>query len=237
VTKWTNPAEHGPNDVFPEIFFNTYTLVEYPAVSLTLNPAAPDASNGWYTTPVTFSMASTGFSAATREYRLDGGAWTAYTAPVSVSAPGAHTVEYRGTNAAGTTETKSVSFTIGSVTDTPGTIGGTVPATLSLALGAPASFGPFTAGVAKEYTATTEATVTSTAGDATLSVGDPGHLVNGAFSLPQPLRVQLSTASWLGPVSNAKVPITFKQAIGANDALRTGAYSKTLTFTLATTSP
>ena len=31
--------------------------------------------------------------------------------------------------------------------------------------------------------------------------------------------------------------IGFKQPIGANDALRTGAYSKTLTFTLSTTMP
>jgi hypothetical protein len=29
----------------------------------------------------------------------------------------------------------------------------------------------------------------------------------------------------------------FKQHIGANDALRTGSYSKTLTFTLSTTNP
>ena len=31
--------------------------------------------------------------------------------------------------------------------------------------------------------------------------------------------------------------IAFKQAIGATDALRTGSYSKTLTFTLSTTNP
>ena len=31
--------------------------------------------------------------------------------------------------------------------------------------------------------------------------------------------------------------IGFKQSIGANDALRTGTYGKTLTFTLSTTSP
>ena len=65
---------------------------------------------------------------------------------MTVSAPGRHTVEYRGTNAAGTTEVKSVTFTIGSVTDTPGNVGGSVPATLSLALGAPASFGRVHAG-------------------------------------------------------------------------------------------
>jgi hypothetical protein len=33
------------------------------------------------------------------------------------------------------------------------------------------------------------------------------------------------------------VAITFEQSIGANDALRTGSYSKTLTFTLSTTTP
>jgi hypothetical protein len=38
-------------------------------------------------------------------------------------------------------------------------------------------------------------------------------------------------------VSNDPVTITFKQAIGATDALRTGTYSKTLTFTLSTTTP
>ena len=40
-----------------------------------------------------------------------------------------------------------------------------------------------------------------------------------------------------GPVSNDPVAIAFSQAIGATDALRTGAYSKTLTFTLSTTTP
>jgi len=38
-------------------------------------------------------------------------------------------------------------------------------------------------------------------------------------------------------VSNASVAITFRQAIAATDALRTGSYSKTLTFTLSTTAP
>ena len=46
-------------------------------------------------------------------------------------------------------------------------------ATLALTLGAPPSFGAFTPGVPKTYTAQTTATITSTAGDATLSVSDP----------------------------------------------------------------
>ena len=118
-----------------------------------------------------------------------------------------------------------------------GTVGGAVPATLSLTMGAPASFGAFVPGVAREYTASTTATVISTAGDAALSVSEPGRLANGPFSLASPLQVSFGRTTWNGPVSNESVPVTFKQAIGANEALRTGQYSKTLTFTLSTTNP
>jgi predicted dienelactone hydrolase len=141
-----------------------------------------------------------------------------------------------------------------------GSVGGTVPATLSLALGAPATFGTFTPGLEWVYSASSTATVVSSAGDAALSVADPGgfapgHLVNGSFSLPQPLQARatrtgstattfaamtaspLSLLSWSAPVSNDAVTLEFKQAIGANDALRTGAYGKTLTFTLSTSAP
>jgi hypothetical protein len=126
--------------------------------------------------------------------------------------------------------------------DQPGTVGGTVPATLALTLGAPASFGPFTPGVTKSYTASMTASVISTAGDAALTISDPssnapGHLVNGAFSLPQPLQGLGTVKTWTGPTSNESVPITFTQQINANDALRTGTYAKTLTFTLSTTNP
>jgi hypothetical protein len=122
-------------------------------------------------------------------------------------------------------------------TEATGGAGGTVAATLSLTLGAPASFGAFTPGVEREYTATSTANVISTAGDAALTVSDPGHLTNGSYSLPEPLRVELNPASWTGPVSNAAVAITFRQHIGATDPLRTGSYAKTLTFTLSTTNP
>jgi Zinc carboxypeptidase/Chitobiase/beta-hexosaminidase C-terminal domain len=126
-------------------------------------------------------------------------------------------------------------------------VGGTVPATLSLTLGTPATFNAFTPGIDREYTASTTATVISTAGDATLSVSDPstnhpGHLVNGAFSLAQPLRANGSplpavAKTYAGPVSNDPAAIEFKQSIGRTEPLRTGTYSKTLTFTLSTTNP
>jgi hypothetical protein len=113
----------------------------------------------------------------------------------------------------------------------------TVPATLSLTLGGPATFGAFAPGVARDYTAATDASVTSSAGDATLTVSDPGHLANGAFEVPSALAVELSKSSWSAPVANDPVTITFNQHIAAGDALRTGSYSQTLTFTLSTTTP
>ena len=141
-------------------------------------------------------------------------------------------------------------------------MGGNVPATLSLSLGTPGSFGAFTPGVARTYEASTPANVISTAGDALLSVADPspqntGHLVNGTFFLPQPLQARarnaantgtaynnvgssaspLNLLTYSGPISNDAVTLGFSQRINANDALRTGTYSKTLTFTLSTTQP
>ena len=137
-----------------------------------------------------------------------------------------------------------------------GTVGGSVPATLALTLGTPATFGAFTPGLAKDYTASTTANVISTAGDATLSVADPsatntGKLVNGTFALPQTLQASGGGAfapvggsaspttlkTWTAPTSNEAATVMFKQSIAATDALRTGTYSKTLTFTLSTTTP
>ena len=40
-----------------------------------------------------------------------------------------------------------------------------------------------------------------------------------------------------GPISNDAVSLEFSQLVKANDPLRTGTYSKTLTFTLSTTNP
>jgi hypothetical protein len=141
-----------------------------------------------------------------------------------------------------------------------GGVSGTVAATLALTLGAPASFGAFTPGVDQTYNASTTANVISTAGDATLSVSDPdtahpGHLVNGTFALPQALQADATSPAGTGsafaplgatpttlltysaPVSNDPVAINFKQSIARTDPLRTGSYSKTLTFTLSTTNP
>ena len=62
------------------------------------------------------------------------------------------------------------------------TVGGNVPATLSLKLGAPATFGSFTPSVDKTYETTTSAEVTSTAGDAAL-IGRPCSGISGQRDL------------------------------------------------------
>jgi hypothetical protein len=154
------------------------------------------------------------------------------TLPVT-AASGTATVAYSG-DALYNASSGSATYAASS---TGGAVGGSVPATLALTLAGPATFGAFTPGLDKDYTATTSANVISTAGDAALSVSDPGVLSNGAFSLSEPLRVEFSKAGWTAPVSNDPVTITFRQHISSTQPLRTGAYSKTLTFTLSTTTP
>ena len=54
--------------------------------------------------------------------------------------------------------------------------------------------------------------------------------VNGAA-------VPATLTTWTGPTSAEPVPLAFEQAIAADEPLRTGAYTKTLVFTLSTTTP
>ena len=165
------------------------------------------------------------------------------------------------TDSSGQTSVVSTEVKVPAITtDTPGTVTGTVPPTLALSVGAPASFGAFTPGIAKTYTANTTATVISTAGEAVLSVVDPsatapGHLVNTTFVLPSALQARarnaantgtafntvsgspLNLLAWSAPISNDAITLEFAQPVAGNDALRTGTYAKTLTFTLSTTTP
>ena len=148
------------------------------------------------------------------------------------------------------------------------TVGGDVPSLLNLQIQSTVgSFGTFQPMVSKSYETALAASITSTAGNAALSVADssataPGHLVNnaagGPFWLPSvlnarainatnpaqafaPLAETTGTATTLlsypGPVNSDIVTLGFRQAIGSLDVLRAGSYSKTLTFTLSTTTP
>ena len=78
-----------------------------------------------------------------------------------------------------------------------------MPATLSLAVGGPASFGAFTPGLARDYFAIARGDRDLDGGDALLSVTDPsataaGHLVNGAFALPAALQAKAASAGGTG---------------------------------------
>ena len=158
---------------------------------------------------------------------------------IAGNAPGVKLVGVQGDRVVYEVGSGSYAFRVGpgefAATEVTAPVGGTVPPTLALTLGAPRRSAPSRRACERDYTATTTANVISTAGDAALSVSDPGHLRNGTFELPQPLQVQIAPNAWSGPVSNASSAITFRQRINANDALRTGTYSKTLTFTLSTT--
>jgi hypothetical protein len=183
------------------------------------------------TVPAAFSCADVGLGVES---------CTAGVTNLDTTAIGYHSYTVTAMDKAGNQTVKTVNYMVNSTATTGNPSGDVVP-TLSLTMGTPATFGTFVPGVAAEYTASTTANVISTAGDATLSVADTGanagHLVNGSFALAQPLQGLGVVKTYSGPVSNDQPTITFKQAIGANDALRTGTYSKTLTFTLSTTTP
>ncbi len=178
---------------------------------------------------------------------------------LTISRIGIHDIKWFAVDIKGNrSATKTQRVIIGPEQD----VGGTVPPTLSLSLGTAAAFGPFTPGVDATYNASTTANVISSAGDGVLSVSDPsssntGKLVNGTFTLAQPLQASATSAAgtgsafapvggsanptsvltYSGPTSNDQVTLNFRQTIGRMEALRTGAYSKTLTFTLSTTQP
>ena len=114
---------------------------------------------------------------------------------LTISALGRTTVKWLAVDIKGNVSAvQSKTFGVG-LTDVPGGVGGTVGATLALSLGSAPTFGTFTPGIDKDYTAGTTANVVSTAGDATLSVADPsstnpGKLMNGTFTLANPLQVR-----------------------------------------------
>jgi hypothetical protein len=72
----------------------------------TATPARAANAAGWYSAPVAVTLAATdALSGVTgTEYNLDGAGWVAYTGPVTISAEGIHTLQYRATDVAGNVE-------------------------------------------------------------------------------------------------------------------------------------
>ncbi len=146
----------------------------------------------------------------------------------------------------------------GTVASTLGiSVGGTQPAFGTFTPGVAQTYTSSTTATITSTAASATLTATDT------STTFPGHLVNstatgGPYALPKGLQVSASdpanTAgsgvwqdlsvnnpatllSYNVPVSNDPVTLSFQQLIGATDPLRTGAYTKTITFTLSTSTP
>jgi cytochrome c len=193
----------------------------------------------------------------------DGGTSAQQNPSHTYSASGTYSAKVTVSDGKGGTDVETLSIAVETrAVSSPSVVGGDVPLVPALNINGAALFGAITPGVANDYTATVSATVTSTAGDAALTVADPdttnpGRLVNGTYPLAQPVQVRATNAanpstafaavtgsasppallSWSRSISLDPVSIAFKQSVGAKETLRAGDYGKTLTFTLSTTTP
>ncbi len=93
-----------------------------PTTTHTITPAAP-SGDGTYKKPVTITLTAgdTGGSGVDRtEYRINDGAWTAYSAPVTRQQPGVYEFDFRSRDRAGNVEAiKTVTYTITVVQNCP----------------------------------------------------------------------------------------------------------------------
>jgi large repetitive protein len=93
---------------------NIYKVV--PITIATLNPAAPNGKNSWYTTDVSVNLAVTNAGvlggAASTEYQVNDGAWIPYTGPVAFG-EGTYTLGFRSRDEAGNVEqVKTITFNV-----------------------------------------------------------------------------------------------------------------------------
>ena len=77
-----------------------------PVTAATLNPAAPNGSNGWYTSDVTVSLsANDNLSGVTlTEYQVNNGSWITYTGSIPAFGDGVYTVNFRSMDLASNVE-------------------------------------------------------------------------------------------------------------------------------------
>jgi len=110
-----------------------FTLVEpsgdttAPSVTAEVSGTQDGAGNYVDVATVTLSATDADSGVASVEYKLDDGAWTAYTAAVAVNAPGEHMVSYRATDVAGNVSEEGMAhFTVVSQDTTAPTVTATV---------------------------------------------------------------------------------------------------------------
>ncbi|RAW17647.1 PQQ-dependent sugar dehydrogenase [Phytoactinopolyspora halophila] len=111
----------GPQNESKTAMFDYFHVVEEetdttpPSLELAADPAEPPGANGWWTAPVEVSATATddGDGEVLIEYRMDGGDWEVYTAPVVMEEDGEHVVEAHASDGAGNvSEDEELSFGI-----------------------------------------------------------------------------------------------------------------------------
>ena len=191
----------------------------------------------------------------------DGGSSTQREPTHTFTAAGTYAVKVTVSDGRGGTASETLPITVNVGSAHAGAeIGADVGLVLGVAMSGAASFGSITPGITKDYETGVTALVTSTAGEATLTVTDadatsPGRLVNGDYALATPLQTKATNGAtptadfapltgtprtlltWSRAISSDPVTLAFKQTVAAAETLRAGTYGKTLTYTLSTTTP
>lgn len=125
VVRWRATDVAGNVEAVEELVFTIDATG--PLVTATTAPAAPDGADGWFTSaPVEVSLTSE--DAASIRWRVDGGAWTAYTDPFTIAAEGRHVVEFAGSDDVGNTSEVGI-LAVDIDTVAPTATGSTNPAT------------------------------------------------------------------------------------------------------------
>jgi hypothetical protein len=186
---------------------------------------------------------------------------------IDTVAAGPHTFTVTSHNAAGTLTTANVTYSVEPVTgtvggDTPPTLNLTLGTPTPFSAFIPGLALDYVATLTASVVSTAANAALTVADPSTTATG---HLVNGTFSLQNALQASASSTlkdangnpasqsapagpiggsaqpslllTYTTPVGSDAATLTFKQAISGTEALRTGGYSKTLTFTLSTTAP
>ena len=152
--------------------------VDKAAPVTTATASAQPGADGWYAAAADDHAARAdgegGSGMAGTQFAIDGGGGRP-TRRRSLAPVGEHTIRFRSTDNAGLVEAeKSVAIKVRTnSTEVPVVIGGEVPGVLALDVTTPGSLGSFTPGLAKDYSVETSAKVTSSAGDARLTVARP----------------------------------------------------------------
>ena len=244
VRGWNNMGQSTGDVTYGPLCYDTIAPVTTDTLSGTI-------SSGVYISSVKITLSATdaGSGVAATYYSLDGGSYVTYSAPVTVSAPGAHTLHFYSKDKAGNAEVAhTVSFTIKSPTVTSVTSSLNSPyygQSVTFTAKVTANFGGTAAGTVTFKNGTTAlATVTLTSGQATYATnalhtgahtitatysGSANDLASTSPNLTETVQRTTSTtslASSLNPSTSGKA-VTFTATIVSAHG---GSVSGTVTF-------